>query len=161
MILHLAGTVNEEMYMQVVEFLEEAKGRDVQIAIHSAGGDHMDSLAIFNALRLYPGKVTTIAMGQVQSAAVLIYAAGDVRNTAQYNWFMVHEDTGELSDSVSGLRRETAQLIRLEDEWARLMEDRTGTEAKHWTQLSDSTTYLDSEEARELGLAHEIIRGIN
>jgi ATP-dependent Clp protease protease subunit len=159
MTLNLVGGIGEETYTAVLEFLQGAKGKDVQISIHSGGGEHMDSLAIYNLLRYYPGEVTTIAIGQVQSAAVLIYAAGDVRLAHPDVWFMVHEDTGKLHGSTTELRREAAQLLRLEHHWAALMEQRTGTKADTWADLSNQTTYLDSTEAHEQGLVHRILKG--
>ena len=159
MTLNIVGAIDEETYKAVVEFLHEAKGKNVVIAVHSGGGEHMDSLAIYSALRHYKGSVTTIAIGQVQSAAVLIYAAGDERLAHQDTWFMVHEDTGKLHGTVAELRKETAQLVRLENHWAQLLQERTGMADHIWAELSNQTTYLDSKEAHELGLVHRILKG--
>lgn len=159
MTLNIIGAIDEDTYKTVVEFLHDAKGKDVVIAIHSGGGEDMDSLAIYSALRYYKGGVTTIAIGQVQSAAVLIYAAGDKRLSHKDTWFMVDEDAGKLNGSVTELRKEAAQLVRLEDHWAKIMELQTGVPARMWTEISNSTTYLDSVEAHEYGLVHQILKG--
>lgn len=157
---NIVGEINEQTYIDLLAYLTKQKRTGpIQLTINSGGGNHMDSLAIYDTLRNWPGEVNILAIGQCQSAAVLIFAAGDVRTASENCWFMVHEDTGKLNGTVAELRLETAQFVRLEAHWAHLMENRTGTAHATWAELSTATTYLDSKEAHELGLVHKILKG--
>ncbi len=157
--LHITGTIDEPMYDKVAEFLGEAEGADVEIYINSAGGNHIDSLAIYSLLRLYEGQVTTTAVGCCQSAAILVLAAGDRRLSAAETWFMVHEDSCTNKGPTSALLVEAAYMRRSESQWAELMADRTGIDNHHWDGLSKATTYFNAVEAHELGLVHKILKG--
>lgn len=156
--LNLTGSIDEAAYDRVAEFLESADGADVTIRINSGGGNHLDSLAIYSLLRSYTGKVETVVVGGCYSAAVLVFAAGDMRVAAFDSWFMVHEDSGKLSGSTSELKSEITALARQEDQWADIMERRTQTDKNEWDQLSRATTYFTAEEAKEMGLVHRYLK---
>lgn len=154
--LNVTGTIDETTYDRVSEFLEEAQGKDVTLRINSGGGNHLDSLAIYSLLKAYRGIVTTTALGCCYSAAVLVFAAGKNRHAPKETWFMVHEDTGKLHETVSTLRVEVACLIRQEEQWAELMAAETGIDKNEWDRLSKATTYFNAGEAHELGLVHKL-----
>ena len=158
MTLNITGAIDEVAYDKLCEFLEEAGGSNVTIRINSGGGNHLDSLAMYSVLRAYPGQITAIAVGACYSAAVIIFAAADIRIAAEESWFMVHEDSGKISGSVSELQSEVACMVRKESQWSQLMESRTGTLAKEWDNLSRSTAYLSAEEMKFFGLVHKYLK---
>lgn len=152
MTFNLTGTVDEESYDKLCEFLENAEDADVTIRINSGGGNHLDSLAMYSIIRSHRGRVTTVVVGACYSAAVLVFAAGDVREASKEAWFMVHEDSAKLNGSTSILRQESLVLLRQEAQWAQIMAARTGASEEVWDHFSTKTSYLDAEEAKELGL---------
>lgn len=158
MMLNITGSIDEAAYDKLCDFLHEADGTDVSIRINSGGGNHLDSLAMYSVIRGYPGRVTTIAVGACHSAAVLVFAAGDERMAAKESWFMVHEDSGKISGSVSELQAEVACMVRKESQWGQLMEERTGTKNSEWDSLSRSTSYLSAEEMYFFGLVHKYLK---
>lgn len=155
---NLTGSIDEAAYDRLCEYLNDAGGIAVTIRINSGGGSHVDSLAIYSVLRSYKGSVTTLAVGTCQSAAVLVFAAGDIRVAAKETWFMVHEESGKISGSTSELKSEIAYQARQETQWSELMEYRTGCSRQTWDKLSRATTYLNAEEAKELGLVHSYLK---
>jgi ATP-dependent protease ClpP protease subunit len=112
---------------------------------------------MYSVIRAYKKRVTTVVVGACQSAAVLVFAAGDVRIAAKDSWFMVHEDSGKISGSVSELSAEVGSMLRKERQWAELMHQRTGAPIEQWDQLSKATSYLDASEMLELGLVHKYL----
>lgn len=158
MILNITGSIGEESYDKLCEFFDQADGEDVTIRINSGGGNHLDSLAMYSVIRAYPGQVTVAAVGACHSAAVLVFAAGDVRLSAEEAWFMVHEDSGKISGSVSELRSEVGSMVRKEAQWAEIMSERTGVSAEQWDQLSKATSYCTATEMKEMGLVHNYIK---
>lgn len=158
MILNITGSIDETAYDKLCDFLQDGGGTNITIQINSGGGNHLDSLAMYSVIRAYGGQVTTIAVGACHSAAVLVFAAGDVRVSAEESWFMVHEDSGKISGSVTELHSEIACMVRKEHQWADIMESRTGTATREWDELSKATTYFSAKEAKELGLVHKYLK---
>ena len=159
MTLNITGGIDSSTYTAVSEFLAEAGGKPVTIRINSGGGEHLDSLAIYSLIRLYPGKVTTQAFGCCYSAAVLIFAAGDAREAPVETHFMVHEDSGKVSGSTSELRTEVLHMVNLEYQWSQLMELRSLTSSSDWDLKSKATTYFDTTDAYDMGLVTKILKG--
>lgn len=157
--LYITGGIDEKAYVTVVNYLNSLKGKPGIIQIHSYGGHTMDSLAIYSEIKQSKSKITTIAVGSVYSAAVLVYAAGDVRLSADEAWFMVHEDSfNKLKGPTSLIKAEAIYGERLEQQWSALLEAETGVEAGQWDNMSRATTYLTALEAKELGLVHRLVK---
>lgn len=152
------GTVDEVAYDRLCDFLGQAENLPVLIRINSIGGNHLDSLAIYSLLREYKGKVTTAVYGTCQSAAVIVFAAGDRRICTEESWFMVHEDTANTKGTVSSLHAELTAAVQQEKQWADIMEKRTTTASEGWAQMSKETTYFPAKLAIITGLAHALIK---
>lgn len=156
--LEITGQIDDATYSKLLRFLSKAGGMPVTIVINSGGGSHIDSLAMYGLIRAYSGTVTTIAYGSCMSAAVLVYAAGDIRRASRYTWFMVHEDEGTVEGKTSTMQSETDHLARCELQWAEAMASRTGCTIETWDMLSRATTYLNADQAVTYNLAHVLIK---
>lgn len=155
--LHITGAIDESTFTAVAEYLNGRK--DATIVVNSGGGDHLQSVAIWSMIKAHKGTVTTLAIGQVYSAAVLIFAAGDFRQAYADTWFMVHEDSGDFKGySTSELKTEVLTMVRLEEHWAAMMQRATDTPAETWARLSLDTTYMPASEALALNLVHKLIK---
>ena len=70
--------------------LKEAAGVDVLLKINSGGGVTFDGFAMAALIREYEGKVTTLGIGIVASAATVILMAGDEITLDKDCAFMIH-----------------------------------------------------------------------
>jgi len=156
-VINLIGDIDEDMLTSFSEALRSTDSKKIQIQLHSAGGDAHAALAIVSLMRLSKRYITVIGMGYVASAATLILAAGNKRLLTQESWVMVHEDSGEVSGSVSNLEAEVRQLRRMENQWNNLLEHYTGTKATEWDHIHLNDTYLTPQECLDLGLIDEIV----
>lgn len=138
------------------QFEAESK-KPIFMVLSSEGGDAYVALAFAARMRVSACPLHLTAYGEVSSAAVLVLAAATTRRLARESWVMVHEDSGEIEGTVVEMEREAKQHRRMEDQWAMLLEERTGTSASIWTDLHKATTYLTPAECLELGLIHEVI----
>lgn len=75
---------------QFVKDLAGLGSTDITLRINSPGGSVTDGLAIYNALKRHPAKVTTEIDGIAASIASLIAMAGDTVNMASNALFMIH-----------------------------------------------------------------------
>jgi ATP-dependent Clp protease, protease subunit len=154
MILHLTGTVNKKMLLQVIEFLQDNPG-DVIVRITSHGGDADVALAIAGLLVNHTGFVTTEIYGQCFSAATIIFAVGSIRRMQKYAWVMVHEGSQGVTGTASAIKYTAKQMERSETNWNAILQERTGTEIKAWEKLNERDTYLTADECLKLNLATE------
>jgi ATP-dependent protease ClpP protease subunit len=111
---------------------------EIEVQINSPGGDAFEGIAIYNALRLHPAKVTTRVDGLAASAASIVAQAGDHRIMLVNTEMMIHEawlftigPKGTHAKSVDILTRLDTQIADLyeshanQDGFAELMEDET------------------------------------
>jgi len=158
--VQIIGEINEEAYKEFSNKLYELEydgSGTIVIELLSNGGEAVTALAFASRIRVSPCKIVVIGYGEVCSAAVLILAYGDERLMTAESWVMVHEDSMKLNGEVRELQREAGHLRRMEDQWASLLEQRTGTKASTWTKLHGDTTYLSATECLNLGLIDGVL----
>lgn len=79
---HIAGDINESIEFQLFSFVAEMIHRgekELTVSINSIGGNLDTGTSIYSLLRSKRFAVTTYVTGTCQSAAVLIFLAGDQR----------------------------------------------------------------------------------
>lgn len=72
-----AWTCEDQYPTSVKRFIENAKGRRINLHINSGGGSVFGGMAIYNLLKNYEGEVVTYIDGQAASIASVIALAGD------------------------------------------------------------------------------------
>ena len=63
---------------------------EITVRINSMGGEVAEGVAIFNALRAHPARVTTVCDGMACSIASVIFMAGDERVMNEASLLMIH-----------------------------------------------------------------------
>jgi ATP-dependent protease ClpP protease subunit len=94
----------------VVAALREAGNRKLLVRVNSPGGDLIEAVAIYNALRGHQGGVDTRIDALAASSASLIALAGDTITMAENALFMVHEPFA-LTVGTADDHRDTADLL--------------------------------------------------
>lgn len=158
--IYVIGEISDASYKKFSIQLaarEDESSREVEIELNSEGGDPIAALAFAGRIRASKCTIRITCYGQVASAAVLILAAGDYRRMQANCWLMMHEDSAGIEGKVSDLEACTAHLRRLEDQWAKLLEQYTGTSRSVWTNLHATETYLSAGQCRDLRIVDEVI----
>ena len=142
----------------VREQLERAEGEDVFVHIDSPGGDAYEGLAMMNALRLYPGEVTTRIEGMAASAASIVAAgAGGRVEILKHAEIMVHEAWVFTSGTADDMTKAAEDLERVSENIATVYADRTGKTVEECREIMRAETWFTAEEAVAFGLADEVI----
>lgn len=159
--IDLIGDVDKAMYSYCLDQMREAheSQSDVRIVLNSEGGSASDALAIAALIRKYPKTVEVHATGAVESAAVIILAAGTkgYRTMDSTAWVMVHEDDVNFTGTVSHVRNDADHYKHLETLWAKALEDYTGTFFMTWLGAHERRTYLYPENCLKYGLVDKIV----
>lgn len=150
-------------YIGVDEFLEDLEAvkdkANLTIHINSNGGDLYAGLAIYNRLKTFRGKLTTINDGLAASAASLIFQAGDVRQMNAGSSLMAHGVSGflygyynidDLKTMVTEFKAHNKAIVNVYAEAMGVSYD----EAKGFVE---GETWLVGQEAVDKGLADEVL----
>ena len=137
--------------------LDAITAPEIEVQINSPGGDVFDGIAIYNALRTHPARVTTRVDGIAASIASVISQAGDERIMLSGSQMMIHEAWG-LAIGPAGEHREMADLLDKQNEViASIYAERSGREPDEFLEAMGSETWMTAQEAVERGLADEVV----
>lgn len=149
---NLIAYVNGQLYSSNIKRLK--------IIISSGGGDVDSAVRIYAYLKALSIEVETIAFSQIDSAANIIYAAGTKRIAIKGCRFFLHEGTFTTGAQTTTLHNhEEALLIfkELLNKHVSILAKESGKTVKDINKLLATSTILSTEEAKQLGLVHEIL----
>ena len=136
------------------------KAPEVNVRINSRGGGVFEGIAIHNALRDHPAKITAYIDSLAASIAAYIAMGADIRVMAKASRMMIHEAQGVVGGTAKDLR-DTADLL---DDANSMQIDAFSTA----TSLGRSVvkemlaveTWLTPEQAKKMGFI-DVIEGEN
>lgn len=154
-VLVFAGEVEAEAIGNFMrEFTElDATTGPIEIRIYSGGGDSYGAMAIYDLIRSSPNEVHTVAFGDVSSAAVLIFQAGDQRIASQNCTFLLHPTSTHVEGTFVQVETASKETQRIHRRYCQLLAERSGMALKKVMKLCSKETFVTADEAVALGLA--------
>ena len=131
---------------------------EVFILLNSPGGSLRIALGILNFLELLPLKITTCNMSSCDSAAILLFLAGEKRICTPESRFWLHpvykespivHTEDELQVELNCLRQDNQAV-------AEAIAARTNKNVQIWSTAMSNKTFVSAEDAKKLGLVHSI-----
>ena len=105
-----------DQYPEVIKsFLDEAKGKDINIYINSGGGSVFAGMAIYNMLKRHQGYKTVYVDGLAGSIASVIALAGDKVIIPSNAYMMIHKPWCGLHGNSTELREMADTLDKIEE----------------------------------------------
>lgn len=129
---------------------------EIEVQINSPGGEVWDGIAIYNALRMHPAKVTTRVDGMAASIASVIAQAGDRRIMVAASQMVVHDAWGLCVGPAADMREFADLLDQQSEVIADIYAERSGRSAEEMRALMRDETWFKDQEAVDAGLADEI-----
>jgi ATP-dependent Clp protease, protease subunit len=131
---------------------------EIIIQISSTGGSSDHGLLAYNYLRQVNVTKTTIGMGNVDSAAVMIFAAGDRRLAMPSCRFLLHEALTTVTGTFNGTKlHEIANLNeRITKDYCKVVSKVTGKTLRMVEKKVKTGQVMSSEDAKHYGLAQEL-----
>jgi len=164
--VYFLGKVDEANMRGTLSGIQEisrAQKRKTIITLYvtSPGGYFPLAVAFYDLIRTEGTYLKTIALGQVSSAAILIFLAGEKRLASSHTRFHVHEmirgwDSAEQLP-LSDLEKVTAETKAEQELMCKILAEGTGLPAEKWEEISRAETFLTAQQAQEYGLVHRII----
>ena len=130
--------------------------RELNVRINSPGGNVFDGVAILNALRGHPGKVTVIVDSLAASAASFIAMGGDEIVMNRDAEMMIHKASGLVVGGADEMRQQAELIDRLNVKMAGIYADRAGGTSDDWLAIMAAETWYSADEAVEAGLADRV-----
>ncbi len=154
-------------YLETLETIagtgKRKANRNIKFYICTGGGDCCVGLAIYDLLRSKARSsgllIETIAIGEVASAGIVIFLAGD-RRLIHENALLFSHLTDQCMEGCSRQEKENIiNQMRLVDAiYKRIILKRSKLSSRTLARLEKSEKYITAEEAVRYGLAHEIIK---
>lgn len=154
--------MNRPFSLEVLqEILAENNGNReaIRLNIHCDGGNVMEGLAIYDALRTSGRNIYTNVEGKCHSMAiVMLLAAPKGQRSAQPNsQFLIHEVSGGVQGNTTAVERYAEEMRELQDRILDIYEDRTGYDRAELEEIMKEEKFRDAE----FMLSHGFISSIN
>ncbi|WP_101791022.1 head maturation protease, ClpP-related [Nonomuraea indica] len=141
------------------EFINEVRNisaSEITVRLSSPGGDVFDGIAIHNALRAHPAKVTVHVDGLAASIASVIALAGDRVVMQPHSQMMIHDASSMCYGQAADMRELADRLDRQSDNIAGVYAERAGGTVAEWRDRMRGETWFTADEAVAAGLADEV-----
>lgn len=137
----------------VIAALAEVSAPEITVRLNSPGGDVFDGVAIYNALRGHPARVTAVVDSLAASAASFIAMAADEITMNRASQLMIHDASGLCMGNAADMEHMRGLLDRISDTIAGIYADRAGGTPDEWRALMRAETWFTGAEAVAAGLA--------
>ncbi|MDA2634981.1 Clp protease ClpP [Bacillus cereus] len=139
------------------EMLDNMDADEIELHIHSGGGDAFEGIAICNYLRGHKAKVTAYVDGLVASAASLIAMGADKIIMPSNTTMMVHRASTYAYGNADSLEKQAKMLRDVDDALIQSYRNRFNGEFHELEALLDNETYMTAETAKSYGFCDEIV----
>ena len=129
----------------------------INLHVHSPGGDVFEGMAMYNLLRNHPARVEGTVDGLAASMGSVILMAANVIRIPENAMIMVHKPWGIQGGDADEMRRYADLLDKVEDSLVAAYTNKTGKTADEVKVLLAAETWMTGAEAVELGFADELV----
>lgn len=158
------GLSNGTSFTSIDEALATKADDDntIKLRIHSCGGLCSEGYAIYDRLRSVPNATIEAEVeGECSSMATIVLLAASVRRAKPNSRFCLHKPYMFVVDDHVDEDKAMRLHNDLHDETERMLTiytERTGHDRNELEALMREDKYITAEQAKELGLIHEIIQ---
>ena len=163
--IFLTGTVDNtsmiEVIQQVLALNHEDPQKEITIYINSGGGSVESGFALVDVIKAIDAPVRTVCIGTAASMGAAIFLAGDTRQVLAHSSLMIH-DPSFANLNIGGKKPHEVQalldgLVSVKASLVSLIAERTHRDREEIAELMKTDTYFNAQEAKDFGIATEII----
>lgn len=130
--------------------------KQINLHIHSPGGDVFDGIAIYNLLKNHPANKTVYIDGLAASMASVIAMAGDEIIMPENAMMMIHKPWGIQGGDADDMRKYADLLDKVESTLIMAYVAKTGKSETDLAEMLKVETWLTGKECVELGFADKL-----
>ncbi|KXY83424.1 Clp protease ClpP [Bacillus pacificus] len=143
------------------EMFDNIDADEIELHIHSGGGDAFEGIAICNYLRSHKATVTAYVDGLAASAASLIAMGADKIIMPSNTTMMVHRASTYAYGNADSLEKQAKMLRDVDDALIQSYRNRFNGEFHELEALLDNETYMTAETAKSYGFCDEIVDSVD
>ena len=136
--------------------MKEYKDTPVNLRINCIGGDVFDGMAMYNIIKKREAKTTAYIEGIAASMGSVIALAADEVVMAENSLFMIHNAWGGAMGEAEDMRKTASVLEKISGEIASIYKRKTRLSLDRIQDMMDEETWLNAEEAYDLGFIDTI-----
>jgi len=144
--------INGEIYSKPVTYL--------RFLLASGSGDIASGINLFTYLKALPIDVETIAFGQMDAAATIVFLAGKKRVVVEGCRFVFREGRYTIPDATAPVHahEEAISVFKRElHEMIYIIARETGNDTEVVANMLRKSKIMHTDEAKEFGLSHETL----
>ena len=139
--------------IRVFHLMEQESDMPITIYLNCPGGTVMDGFAMYDTIRKSNAWIHTIALGKVMSMGLVLFVSGDERSCYDNTTFMAHEVSSSSEGTVTSMKVDLEETVRLNDRMAEVLSDNTKKNMKWWSNMiKDTDKYFTKVEAKKYGV---------
>lgn len=134
---------------KVKDFLDEVKGKDLNIYVNSGGGSVFAGMAIYNMLKRHEGDKTVYVDGLAGSISSVIALAGDRIVIPNNAYMMIHKPWSYTFGNANELREQADMLDKIEEGIINVYSEnlKEGIDIEEIKEMVNNETWLTGEDA--------------
>ena len=136
---------------EFISDIKNLKNTPINLRINSLGGDVFDGMAMYNVIKRREARTTVYIEGIAASIATIIALGADEVIMAENSLFMIHNAWGGTTGEAKDMRKTAETLEKISSELTDIYTKKTGLSREAVSQMMDEETWLNAEEAYELG----------
>lgn len=158
--IYIIGEINDELATDVSRQITEAKeagATKITFKINSGGGSVFAGLSMYDEIAALDVETEAVVMGICMSSATYPAIACDRVLMQRNASFMIHRASGCCSGTVEAMERDLEYLEEVENRFIAIYAAKTGKTPEELVEMMDKTTYMNAEQALEMGFIDEIV----
>ena len=144
---------------QLLYLEREDPDKDINLYIHSPGGQITAGLAIYDTMQLVRSDVATYAVGMTASMGTVLLCAGTKgkRFCMPNSTIHMHQALGGARGQAADIEIQAREILRENDIIRGILVKHTGQDDERIRKDFDRDFYMDAEQAKSYGIVDEIL----
>ena len=144
---------------QLLYLEREDPEKDINLYIHSPGGEISSGLAIYDTMQLVRPDIATYAVGMTASMGTVLLCAGTPgkRYCMPNSTIHMHQALGGARGQAADIEIQAKEILRLNDIIRGILVKHTGQDDERIRKDFDRDFYMNPEQAKAYGIVDEIL----
>jgi ATP-dependent Clp protease protease subunit len=153
------GVANSIIAQLLFLQMDDSK-KDINMYVHSPGGDVTAGLAIYDTMQFMTCDVATYCIGMAASMGAVLLAAGTKgkRFSLPNSRIMIHQPSGGARGQATDISIVAKEILLLKRRLNEIMAFHTGQPIERINKDMERDNYMSADEAKDYGIVDEVVK---
>jgi ATP-dependent Clp protease protease subunit len=158
--MDLLKQVNRNIAMTELEYPKLKGLLNVKFIINSGGGEIVQGLRLFDAIKNNIYEVNTVASGMAASMGIILLVGGHHVQAVENSVLMIHQMSGGMGGKYFELRDNMKYFTELQNKLSSILVENSKAKDKAIMEFMKGESFIMAADALKLGIIDEIIQTI-